>query len=92
MPPALLLTVETTKTMKTFAAKFVRDIHDGSYTRVAIVEKDSDGAVLRIHDRPAYTRSEARATAQWLSERARGYPRNGRLDNLYNGREFASRG
>jgi hypothetical protein len=41
-----------------------------------------DDTTVRSFPRPLYTMTEAAATAQWLNERARGYPRNPNLGPL----------
>lgn len=52
----------------------------------AVVILASNGVIERTHSRPLYTMTEAGDTARWLNERAKGYPRNPKLDHLYNGR------
>lgn len=54
--------------------------------RTVVITSD-DGVKKTEHCRPTYTMTEAAQTAQWLTERSRGYPMNPDLGRLYNGRE-----
>lgn len=65
-----------------YAARFEGSTRSDSI----VVIHASNGVVQRSHPRPLYTMTEAAQTAQWLNERAKGYPRNSKLDHLYNGR------
>lgn len=69
--------------MNTFAAKFV---HTSTGAGVGIIERDPFNHVVRVHERPRYSMTDAAHTAKWLTERGKGYPRPIALDHLYNGR------
>ena len=73
--------------MNLYSAKFVHSNPDRTHSHVAIIVRDADTrAVLSVKDRPLYSMTEAAATADWLNDRAKGYPRSERLEHLYNGR------
>jgi hypothetical protein len=75
--------------MKTFAAKFVHSDPARTQSHVAIIVRDRDSrAVLKVADRHLYSMTEAAHTADWLNDRAKGYPVNDRLQHLFNGQSF----
>lgn len=75
--------------MKLFMVRFARHYTPQGISPfcVAIIEHDVLLATEeRVHLRPDYTVNQAALTADWLNQRAQGYPRRAALKHLYNGR------